>query len=250
MTLDWLVLAVAVPAVMIAGLSKGGFGGAGAFAATPILALVLDPALALGLMLPLLMVMDVAALKAYWRGWHGPSTRALLIGGLPGVALGALLFRQADPDLLRLLIGAVAVAFVAFQMLRGAGWLRLRPAAFSPRRGAVAGCAAGLASFVSHAGGPPVLMFLLPQGLHKTVFQATTVVFFWAINIAKVLPYAVLGFFTVQTAALSLALVPVAILGVWLGVRAHRAVPERLFFALTHALLLAVGLRLIWVALG
>jgi uncharacterized membrane protein YfcA len=247
---DLLFFAVAVPAVLIAGLSKGGFGGAGAFVATPILALVIDPALALGLMLPLLMLIDVAALKAYWRGWHRPAARAMLWGAVPGIALGWAFYRSADPDLIRLLIGSIAVAFVLFQAVRAAGFLQPRPAAFSATRGGVAGCAAGLASFVSHAGGPPVLMFLLPLGLSKTVFQATTVVFFWAINLMKVPAYLALGFFTADTLLAGAALAPVAILGVWLGVRAHRLVPQGPFFLLTYALLLAAGTRLIWVALA
>jgi len=247
---DLLFFAVAIPAVMIAGIAKGGFGGAATFAATPILALVLEPALALGLMLPLLMMMDVAALKAYWRRWHAPSARVLILGAVPGILLGAAFYRATDPDMLRFLIGAVAVAFVAFQTVRWLGWLQLRRAEFSPVKGILAGVASGFASFVSHAGGPPVLMFLLPQGLHKTMFQATTVVMFFAVNLIKVVPYAFLGFFTAETLMANVLLAPVALGGVWVGVRAHALVPETLFFALTHVLLLVVGARLIWVSLG
>lgn len=250
MEFDAIFFAAAIPAVMIAGIAKGGFGGAAAFVATPILALVLEPAQALGLMLPMLMMMDVAALRVYWRGWHGPSARAMILGAVPGILLGAALYRATDPDVLRFLIGAVAVGFVVFQLVGRAGWLPLRPAAFSGRKGGVAGFVAGFASFVSHAGGPPVLMFLLPLGLHKTVFHATTVVVFWAINLIKVVPYAVLGFFTAETLLGNVLLAPVAFLGVWLGVKAHRVVPEALFYALTHVLLLAAGARLIWVSVA
>ena len=248
MELDLLFFAVAVPAVMIAGIAKGGFGGAAAFVATPILALVLEPALALGLMLPMLMMMDVAALKVYWRAWHGPSARVMILGAVPGILLGAALYRATDPDVLRFLIGAVAVGFVAFQLVRRLGWLQPRPAGFSTPKGVGAGFAAGFASFVSHAGGPPVLMFLLPQQLHKTMFQATTVVIFWAVNLLKVVPYAFLGFFTAETLLANALLAPVAFFGVWVGVKTHRVVPEAAFYALTYALLLVAGGRLIWVA--
>ena len=84
---DPWVMAVAVPAVIFAGVSKGGFGSGAAFAAAPILALAIDPRMAVGLLLPLLMLIDVFTLKSFWKQWHGPSALALALGSLPGIAL-------------------------------------------------------------------------------------------------------------------------------------------------------------------
>ncbi len=242
--------ALAIPAVVFAGVSKGGFGSGAAFAATPILALVVEPAVALALMLPLLMLMDVAALRAYWRGWHAPSARVLILGAIPGIAVAGLLYDHAPPDLFRFLIGALAVGFVAFQLAQRAGWLAFGAGAFAARTGYLAGATAGFTSFISHAGGPPVAVFLLSQPIRKTVYQATVVIVFWAINLLKLVPFLWLGFFTVQSATLSLMLAPVAFFGVWLGVRLHHMVPESYFFALTYVLLTVTGARLIWVSLA
>ncbi len=107
--LDLTFFAIAIPAVIFAGVSKGGFGSGAAFAATPLLALILEPGAAVGLMLPLLMLMDVTALRPYWGKWDGACARALILGALPGVALGALVYRMVSPDLFRLLIGLVAL---------------------------------------------------------------------------------------------------------------------------------------------
>lgn len=237
--------AVAAPAVLFAGISKGGFGSGAAFASAAILALVLEPGQALGVMLPLLMLIDAATLGPYWRQWSAPDARLLILGAVPGVALGALFYTRADADLLRLLIGAVSVGFVFWQLARARGWMRLQGVDLSIWAGALAGVVAGFTSFVSHAGGPPAAVWLLSRGLSKTTYQATTVVLFWAVNIAKAIPYALLGLFTVQTALANLALAPFALLGAWVGVRAHRLVPERLFFAITYVLLSATGTKLI-----
>lgn len=245
---DPLFFVLAVPAVIFAGISKGGFGSGAAFAATPILALAVEPAVALALMLPLLMLMDVAALRAFWRGWHGPSARVLVLGSLPGIALAGVFYDLAPPDLVRFLIGAMALGFVLFQSSQRLGWLTVRRTSFSARKGFLAGAVAGFTSFISHAGGPPVAVFLLSQPLRKTVFQATTVVVFWAINIFKLVPFAFLGFFSTDTLTVSAALAPVALIGVWLGVRLHHLMPERYFFALTYVLLTAAGGRLVWEA--
>lgn len=66
LTLDWTFFAVAVPAVIFAGISKGGFGSGASFASATILALIIEPGMALGIMLPLLLLMDLSALGPFW----------------------------------------------------------------------------------------------------------------------------------------------------------------------------------------
>lgn len=241
--------AVAAPAVVFAGISKGGFGSGAAFASSTILALILEPGLALGVMLPLLMLIDVASLKPYWRTWNWPDAKVMILGALPGVALGVALFRAADADLLRLLIGSISVLFVVWQICQKNGWIRPAAHRLPGWVGIMAGCVAGFTSFVSHAGGPPAAVYMLSQKLTKTQYQGTTVLLFWVVNIAKFVPYAVLGMFTVQTFTANLILAPFALIGTWLGVKAHHVVPERLFFAVTYLLLTVTGGKLIWEAL-
>lgn len=241
--------AIAAPAVLFAGVSKGGFGSGAAFAAATILAIILDPRTALGIMLPLLMLIDVASLKTYWGRWSWPDGKMMILGGLPGVALGVALFRVADADTLRLLIGAVSLGFMAWHMAQRNGLIRPFRRRLPGWAGVLAGVTAGFTSFVSHAGGPPAAVYLLSQRLDKTQYQATTVLIFWVINVAKFVPYAFLGMFTWQTGLANLALAPFALAGTWLGIRAHGWVSDRLFFGLTYTLLTITGAKLIWDAL-
>ena len=244
--LDLWFFAIAGPAVLFAGISKGGFGSGAAFASASILAIVVDPGLALGVMLPLLMLIDVASLKPYWGRWHLREALLIIAGAIPGVALGTALYRVASPDMLRLLIGLVSVGFVAWQISVKRGWLKFGARKMPDGAGLIAGIAVGFTSFVSHAGGPPAAVFLLSRGLSKTGYQATSVLIFWAVNITKFIPYAFLGMFTLETAQANLVLAPFALIGAWMGVRAHQIVPERAFFALTYVLLTVTGAKLIW----
>ena len=250
MELDGTFFAVAIPAVLIAGVSKGGFGAGVGFVSTPLLALVLQPAQAVGLMLPLLMLMDVTGLRNYWRRWSWPHARLLMIGMVPGIGLGWLFFRVVSPDGLRLLVGGIAIGFVIFQVARGRGWLRPRSGDATPALGVFWGTVAGFTSFVSHAGGPPASMYLLGAGLDKTRYQASTVIAFWWVNLIKFPPYLALGMFTADSARANLMLAPVAVLGVVLGVWAHRVIPEAIFFRATYALLLVSGTKLVYDALA
>lgn len=243
------VFALAAVAAVFAGVSKGGFGSGAAFAASAILALVMPPGQALAIMLPLLMAIDAATLRPYWRRWDWRAGRLLILGALPGVALGAALWRMVDDDAIRLLIGAVALGFVAWQVAQARGFVRPADRRLAPGWGVAAGLTAGFTSFVSHAGGPPAFVYLLSGRPDKTTFQATTVLIFWVVNLAKAVPYALLGLFTAETLLANLALAPFALLGAWIGVKAHFLVPERAFFLVTYALLTATGAKLVWDAL-
>ncbi len=243
---DSLVFWTLAPlAVLFAGISKAGFGSGAAFASAAVLALILPPAQALGLMLPLLMLVDLATLKPYWGKWRWPEARVLILGGLPGVAAGVALFRVANDDVLRFLIGAVSLGFVIWQLWPAAKARHAMPV----QAGLLAGCVAGFTSFISHAGGPPAAVFLLSRGMGKTAYQATTVLVFWVINIAKFVPYAFLGVFTAETLRAGAILAPCALLGAWVGVKLHHAVSERVFFAVTYTLLSITGVKLIFDAL-
>jgi len=249
MQLDITFFAVAIPAVLFAGISKGGFGSAAAFAAAPLLALILEPAQAVALMLPLLIVMDFSALRPYWRQWNPRVSWLLIAGGVPGAVLGAVLIGRADPDLFRLLIGLIAVGFVLWQWARNRGWVRLGGAPMLDRAGFFYGVGAGLTSFIAHAGGPVAAVYMLTQGLGKREYQATTIIVFWANNLLKCGLYAGLGFFGWQVLLADLYLAPVAVIGTWMGVWMHRIVPESVYFAVVYVCLTLAGTKLIFDAL-
>lgn len=247
--LSWTMVAFVAPAVIFAGISKGGFGSSVAFASSSILAIVLPPAVAVGVMLPLLILMDVASLWAFWRQWDWSVAKVLLLGAVPGTLAGAAFWSVADPDVIRVLIGAVALTFVGWQGARSAGLIRLG-AKLGPRAGVLSGIVLGFTSFVSHAGGPAAAVYMLGQGLGKTTFQATTVIVFFAVNLFKVGFYAAMGIFSQQSLALDVVMIPAALLGTWMGVKLHKWLPEAWFFGVTYVALTVTGAKLIWDGIG
>ncbi|EEB83796.1 sulfite exporter TauE/SafE family protein [Roseobacter sp. GAI101] len=246
MTLDFWFFCIAGPAVLFAGISKGGFGSGAAFASASILALVIEPGMALGIMLPLLMLIDVSTLRPYWGKWGASEVKLLVAGGVPGVILGALLYKIASPDFFRLLIGGISVGFVIWQLGRSTGWIAAGKRSLPSSAGLFWGAVAGFTSFVSHAGGPPAAVYLLSRNLSKTQYQATTVLLFWTLNAVKFVPYAFLGIFTMETMTADLLLAPFAIAGAWIGVKAHRLISQKVFFGITYLLLMVTGTKLIW----
>lgn len=242
---DPLFLAAAAPAVLVAGISKGGFGAGAGFAATPIMALALPPEIAVGVMLPLLCIMDLTGLRAYWRKWSWPDAKAMILGTIPGLAAGAAFFAVIPTDGLRVMIGLIALGFVAFQWARGRGWLGGGSRPFSFGRAAFWGAVSGFTSFASHAGGPPAAIHLLGRGLDKLTYQATTVILFWWINLAKLGPYWAVGLFGDGQVRAALWLAPLAVIGMLVGVWAHGRVSDVWYFRIIHTALLITGGKLI-----
>lgn len=239
---DPLFYALAVPACLIVGISKGGFGGAFGMLGVPMMALAISPVQAAAILLPILCAMDLFGLAAYRRRADFAALRLLLPAAMVGIAVGALTFRFLNDDAIRLLLGAIAAGFALNHWLgRAAAEAPARPrAAF----GGIAGAVSGFTSFVAHAGGPPVQAYLLPRRMDKTLYVGTTVWFFTAVNYVKLVPYAYLGQFTLDNLGTSLVLAPLAPIGIWLGVAVHKRVPEALFYRLAWGFLFLAGVKL------
>ncbi|MBT8077425.1 MAG: sulfite exporter TauE/SafE family protein [Gammaproteobacteria bacterium] len=236
----------AVPAVFLFGVSKGGFGGGLGVISVPLMGLVVSPVQAAAILLPILCLMDLFSLWAYRGRWQWPELHVLLPASLIGIATGTLLFEYLSPSVLRLLLGVIAITFTLNHW-----WLHLRAPRearkhYSRSAGVVAGATAGFTSFVAHAGGPPVTMYLLRRGHDRTAFVGTTVLFFAVVNYVKLLPYAWLGQFDASNLGTSLVLAPLAPVGVAAGVWLHRRISDRFFYRLAYGLLFIVGLKLIY----
>ena len=191
--------------------------------------------------------MDLASVRAYWGQWSSADLRLMLFGAIFGVLIGSLAFGMMPEWTIKLAVGSIAVAFTLHRLWKrgkeGVGWEPGRIA------GWIAGLFAGLTSTLAHAGGPPVLVYLFGRKLPKEQFVGTMATFFTIVNLTKLIPYVALHLFTSDVLHLCLLLSPLVPLGVWLGVKLQRHVPERPFFIITVALLGLSGLQLIYDAL-
>lgn len=245
MDLDLAAWALLSLAVIVAGVSKGGFGAGVGFLATPLMALVISPVMAVGVMLPILILMDQIGMATYWRKWRWATVWPAALAAVGGIGLGLLVFGRVPPDALRLGLGVIAILFTAFVFARARGWA---PQVSGPRaaRAGLCGAAAGFTSAISHAGGPPITIYLLGEKLGKTEYQASSVLLFWVINLVKLGPFVLIGAVTPETLETSATLAPAAVAGVLAGVWLHRRVPERLFLRFMVVALLITGTKLCW----
>ncbi len=231
-------------AVLITGISKSGFAGGLGILAVPILTLFVSPQEAVVIMMPILVVIDCANIWRYRNDWSRRVVAVLMPGALVGIAIGAFSFEALNTDLLRLAVGVMALIFVAQAFLRPLSAAETRKPAILPIFGM--SLFSGYASFVAHAGGPPIKGVLLRQTPEKSEFVGTNGVFFFTVNMIKAVIYGAMGQYSVESLQISAMMVPVLILGVVLGFQLHRIIRQEVFLRLSYGLLALAGLRLIY----
>ena len=239
----WLL---AVIATLLFGMSKAGFGGAAGSLGVPLMALAVPAPFAAAVMLPILLAIDLIGLVVFRGKADTANLRIILPGAMIGVALGWLTFSHVDARWIKLLIGIEAIAFALdrFRAARSAAIAVPSAPTFLP--GILWSGVAGFTSFISHAGGPPIMQYLMPQNMDKMRLVGTTVIFFTAVNFAKLGPYAQLGLIDLSNLAVSLLLAPAIPVGYFVGYRLLQAVDMRGFNLVTAWTLLAAGTKLVF----
>ena len=233
----------AVVASVLVGMSKGGLPAVGMLG-VPVLALVINPVTAAGLLLPVYVLSDMFGLYAYRHAFDRRVLAILLPGAVVGIGVGWATATVVPEAAVTLLVGLIGVVFALNLLLR-------RPVVADPKLPEVApglfwGALTGFTSFVSHAGAPPYQVYTLPLGLTKAVFAGTSTIAFAVINAVKLVPYYALGQLNVANLKVAAVLAVPAALAVFAGVRVVRQMPERLFFQLVTWALLLISVKLVW----
>ncbi len=240
---DWHFYASAIPAVVLMGISKSGFGAGFGSLAVPLMALTITVPQAAAIFMPILLAIDLFGITAFRKDFDKKLLAFLLPLGLLGTAIGALLFKALDTQVVAGIVGGFTLLFLAQRLL-------FPPKADSPLPprwlGAVLTVTSGFTSFIAHAGGPPLNAYILPLKIKPVVYTATLAFFFFAINLSKWIPYAWLGLLDMRNFATSMVLMPFVPLGVWIGVYVARRIEPTLFYRFIYTGMFLTGSKLLW----
>lgn len=247
MLTDPLFYLVSIPAVLLYGISKGGFGGSVAVLSVPMMALVMSPTQAAAIILPILVVMDILVVKTYWGVFDRHALQLLLPGAVVGIAIGYYTAGVMNDDHMRILIGGLSLLFGVQSLIRQHSRPKSQHEAVAA---SLFGALAGFTSFSIHAGGPPFAIYLMPRKLTPLLYAGTAGIFFAVVNAFKLIPYSMLGQFTVSNLLYSLILVPLAPLGVMLGHLLVKRSNPMGYYNIISFFLVVVGVKLLWDGIG
>ncbi len=235
--LMWAALAAGM-----VGLSKGGLPTIGMLS-VPILSLFMSPINAVVMLLPIYIVSDMVGLWLYRKNFSAINLKILIPAGAGGVLVGWLTASLVSDAAVKMMIGLMGVGFVLNAWHKRKSEQAASPASWG--KGSVWGVIAGFASFISHAGGPPFQVYLLPQKLPKIVFAGTSTLFFTAINLVKLAPYHQLRPYDTEQMMGAVVLIPFALIGTVMGAYLTRKIADEWFFKAVQIGLLAISLKLI-----
>lgn len=240
---DAAFYAVAIPAVLLMGISKSGFGAGFGSLAVPVMALVVTVPEAAAILMPILLLMDLIGIVAFRRDFDRALLKFLVPCGLVGTVAGTLLFRLLSAHTVAGLVGVFTLLFLVQRLL-------FKPKADGRPPPRIVGAAlttlSGFTSFIAHAGGPPIAAYVIPLRLKPVVFTATMAYFFFVVNLSKWIPYAWLGLLDLRNMATALLLLPIAPFGVWVGIRIARRIDPVWFYRFVYLGMLLTGLKLVW----
>jgi uncharacterized membrane protein YfcA len=237
---DPLFYLLAVPAVTLLGLGKGGFAGVGMIS-TPLLALAVPPLQAAAIVLPIMLVQDIISVWVYRREWSAWNLKVLLIGSVFGVGIAWGLAAYVSDATVRIAVGLIGISFVLH------AWIGRIPAAArrpNTASGVFWGALSGFTSTLAQAGAPPFQIHMLPQKLDKLTLVGTNMIFFALVNWMKIIPYFALGQFTAGTFATSAMLLPFAIATNFLGIWLVQRTPTELFYKIAYVLMFLISAEL------
>ncbi len=224
--------------IILTGISKSGFAGGAGVGAVPLLALIIPVPMAVALMLPLLILMDVKTVWYYRHTVDMTTLKKLLPAALIGIAIAGLSVSFLSTFWLQIALGSFSILFAV--------WQKLTPILGNLRIGAMLwGTISGITSTLLHAGGPPINIYLISRRLPKKVWLGTAGVLFAVMNLVKIIPYSANHLWSHELLILDLILFPIALFGIWLGKQVQERINELHFMLACRGLLLFSGIALL-----
>ena len=239
---DIVYWSLALAASFFVGASKGGLPLVGLLS-VPLLSLVMPAGLAAGLILPIYILSDLYGLWIYRREYDTRNIAILVPAGAIGICIGWATAHVTNEDMVKFFVAIIGLAYCLDAVTKT--WRVVPSKSADVPRGLFWGTIAGFTSFVSHAGGPPYNIFVLPQKLPKMVYAGTTTIVFAIVNLMKLPPYWFLGQVNVASLEKCLVLGPVSLVGAYLGYEFTKILPTKLFFRAVEIALFLVSVLLI-----
>jgi uncharacterized membrane protein YfcA len=240
--------AVAIPAVLLMGLSKGGgFAGVG-IVGLPLMSLVIPPLQAVTIILPILMVQDIVGVWAFRKDFSAESLKILIPASCVGMTIGYFTAATVSNAGVMIMVGTIAIVFVVYSLLGGAA-RRTEPAPQNLIKGSFWSTVSAFTSFIANAGAPPFQVYMIPLKLPPKIFAGTAAMYFAFLNYVKFFAFMHLGQVTMPNLATSAVLFPLAIAATFVGLWTVSRIDLKAFYRIVYVLTFLIGIRLVWAGL-
>lgn len=237
--------AIALTAAFCIGMSKAGFSGISLISVI-LMADLYGAIPSTGIVLPLLIVADLAVYRSFREHGSWKPVWSLLpatIVGL-GIGWGLIILMKDHPQAARPAIGGCILAMVGLQALKAWKPVFFDRLAASRSFGTAAGAAGGITTMLANAAGPVIQLYLLSRRLPKMELLGIGARFFLLVNIIKLPLSGSLNLITPTTLLDNLKCLPGVFIGIFAGKWLIERVSQRVFEWMVIGFALLAALRL------
>lgn len=227
--------------VLFAFVGEALFGFGGGLVAVPLLSLALDVREAVLItsvfqfLIGFLVFRNLS--KIPWK-----LVLPVMAGMLVGVPIGVASLDVLDPAVLRRILALFILIFLA--RIRWFPDLSVRSASLSG--GLASGLISGFFQGCIGTGGPSLVVYLKQIAGDRQFFRAALIFLLSVANLARIVQVGATGMFSPSVVWLSAIALPFFLIGIILGQRFHRKVPEQIYYRSVYALLFLSALSLMW----
>lgn len=210
--------------VLLASFVRAVSGFGYALIATPLLTFVFDAKSVVVMNIILANVSNIVVLYHMRRHIDVKRVIFLSLGGILGVPVGVYLLSWLDPLMIKLAIAVIVVPSSLVLLLGHSHQFKRDHLGCS-----VAGFAGGILTASTSLGGPPVVLFLINQGLTLEKFVGTIAAYFMFVGIISISVFSSLGMITTDLLIRIATLIPVSLLGIYIGIKVMPKINMTLF---------------------
>ena len=216
-------------AAIFVGMGKGGLPVVAGLA-VPSLSLIMSPVAAAGLLLPIYIVSDIFAIRAYRRDYNWQVLKISLIGMSIGVLVGGLTAHIVLEWVVTLMIGLMGLTFSLKQIFKQVDFAK--PGKDLNSKVGIIWCTIADLPALLVIMAVRLGKYLRYRLVYQNQFLGTSVLAFSYCNLIKAIPYFMLNQMTLVTLKISLYLMLPAAIAVFIGVKIIKIIPENIFLKL------------------
>lgn len=206
--------------------------------ATPFLLLLFPPKEAIQINLILSLVISLALIVKIRRDIDFPLVKRFVVGSIPGLPLGIMVFTLMDMSLLKVLISLIIIVLTVLLIMN----FRIRQ---SKMRDFLAGGWSGALTTSIGMPGPPLLLYFSGTETEKEKLRGTTLAFYLFIYLVSLGIQVKVAGTTLTVWKSSLQALPVVAIGLVLGQALFNKINQKIFQIVTYILLLFTGIYLL-----
>jgi uncharacterized protein len=244
--LDWILLAATA---LVASLTQAAVGFGFAIMAVPFFLLILESVTAIQVTIILTLAISLVLVWRLWRTAPRGLLLRLIAGTAAGFPIGIFAYLHAGLTEVKVTVAVLIVGFTTYLFFSrrgngGEGPLETRPAA-----DVAVGVVSGIMATGLGMPGPSLLIYLSYVGADKVAARSLALTLFTFSYGGGLILQAVVVGISVETWRVSAILVPLVLLGTFLGHKLSRHLSQRMFHTAVLAILACTGLYMLAVTL-